>query len=140
VASRHPLWDQRPLPFAESGDEPDTSGLGIEGAIERETPVTSGIDTRPEGNLEIPHETYLPFVLALGIAVLFVGLLVQAIVVGVAGVALAVMATLWWAWRTEEDLPPPEIEPHAPVGKAHPDTAHTAVTADAAAAPGEVTE
>src|SRR4051794_10926067 len=48
VASRHPLWDQRPLPFAESGPEEDTSGLGPEGAVARETPVTSGIDTRPE--------------------------------------------------------------------------------------------
>ncbi|HEX3394801.1 MAG TPA: cytochrome c oxidase subunit I [Acidimicrobiales bacterium] len=134
VASRHPLWDQRPLPFAESGDEPDTSGLGIQGAVDRETPVTSGIDTRPEGNLEIPHETYLPFVLALGIAVLFVGLLIQAIVVGVAGVALAMMATLWWAWRTEEDLPPPEIEPEAPVGSAAGEVTTTT------AGPGEVTE
>src|SRR3954454_4791265 len=61
VASRHPLWDQHPLPFATSGEEPETSGLGPEGAVERETPITSGIDTRPEGNLEIPHETYLPF-------------------------------------------------------------------------------
>jgi len=104
VASRHPLWDQRPLPFAESGPEEDTSGLGSEGAVARETPVTSGIDTRPEGNLEIPHETYLPFVVALGLAALFVGLLIKAAVVGVVGVGLAVVAVLWWSWRTEEDL------------------------------------
>jgi len=104
VASRHPLWDQRPLPFAESGPEEDTSGLGSDGAVARETPVTSGIDTRPEGNLEIPHETYLPFVVALGLAALFVGLLIKAAVVGVAGVGLAVVAVLWWSWRTEEDL------------------------------------
>jgi cytochrome c oxidase subunit I+III len=114
VASRHPLWDQRPLPFAESGEEPETSGLGPEGAVERETPVTSGIDTRPEGNLEIPHETYLPFVLAIGLTVLFIGLLIHAVVVGVMGVALAVVAMLWWTWRTEEDLAPPEPDAKPP--------------------------
>jgi cytochrome c oxidase subunit I+III len=114
VASRHPLWDQRPLPFAESGDEPETSGLGPEGAVERETPVTSGIDTRPEGNLEIPHETYLPFVLAIGLTVLFIGLLIHAAVVGVIGAALAVVAMLWWTWRTEEDLEPPEPDAKPP--------------------------
>jgi hypothetical protein len=85
--------------------------------VERETPVTSGIDTRPEGNLQIPQETYLPFVLALGLAVLFVGMLVHAVVIGVMGVALAVVATVWWAWRTEEDLEPPSTEAERPIGE-----------------------
>jgi len=108
VASRHPLWDQKPLPFASAGDQAETAGLGIEGAVERRTPLTSGIDTRPEGNLEIPRETYLPLLTALGVAVLFVGLLVNATLMGVAGVALAVVTILWWAWRTEDDLAPPD--------------------------------
>ncbi|HJP66516.1 MAG TPA: cytochrome c oxidase subunit I [Actinomycetota bacterium] len=115
VASRHPLWDQNPLPFATSGTEPETEGLGSEGAVDRETPITSGIDTRPEGNLEIPHETYLPFAVGVGLAVLFVGLLVNATLIGVAGIALAVVAVLWWAWRTEEDLGPPEEETPEPI-------------------------
>jgi cytochrome c oxidase subunit 1/cytochrome c oxidase subunit I+III len=110
VASRHPLWEQHPLPFASSGDEPETGGLGVEGAVDRETPITSGIDTHPEGNLEIPHETYLPFAVALGLGILFYGLLINATLVGVTGIALAVVSALWWAWRTEEDLAPPEHE------------------------------
>ncbi len=114
VASRHPLWDQQPLPYAESGEEPETSGLGPEGAVERETPITSGIDTRPEGNLEIPHETYLPFFLALGLTGLFLGLLIDAAIVGVMGIALAVVAMLWWTWRTEEDLAPKEPDAEYP--------------------------
>ncbi len=117
VASRHPLWDQRPLPYAVSGDEPETAGLGVDGAVERETPVTSGIDTRPEGNLQIPHETYLPFLAAIGLALVFVGLLVQATIVGVVAVALVVVAVWWWAWRTEDDLAPPDTGPEPPVNE-----------------------
>ncbi|MBW3610355.1 MAG: hypothetical protein KY438_02320, partial [Actinobacteria bacterium] len=78
--------------------------LGTPGALERETPITTGLDAGTEETMAIPRETYLPFVLALGLAVLFVGLLVEAIVVGVAGLAVAVLGLLWWTWRTEADL------------------------------------
>jgi cytochrome c oxidase subunit I len=105
VASPHPLWDQKPLPYAESGDEDETKGLGPQGAADRETPVTSGIDTAPEGNLSIPTDTYLPLVVALGLVVLFLGLLINAAAVGIIGVGLAVVGAVWWMWRTEEDLP-----------------------------------
>jgi len=104
VASRHPLWDQQPMPYAISGDLDETKGLGAKGAVDRETPITSGIDNRPEGNLTIPEETYLPFVLALGLAIMFVGLLVSAAIIAVAGVALAIFGAVWWTWRTDEDL------------------------------------
>ena len=91
VASAHPLWDQKPLPYAESGDEEETRGLGPEGAVDRETPITSGIDTCPEGNLAIPAgRRTCPLVVAVGLAVLFLGLLVNAAAVGVVGVGLAV--------------------------------------------------
>ena len=54
--------------------------------------------------MEIPRDTYLPLVFALGTAVIFTGLLAKAIAVGAVGVALAVVALVRWAWRTEEDL------------------------------------
>jgi cytochrome c oxidase subunit I len=104
VASAHPLWDQKPLPYATSGSDEETKGLGPEGAVERETPITSGIDTAPEGNLTIPEDTYLPLMVAIGLAVFFLGLLVNAAAVGVMGAALAVVGAVWWTWRTEEDL------------------------------------
>jgi cytochrome c oxidase subunit 1/cytochrome c oxidase subunit I+III len=104
VASAHPLWDQKPLPYASSGSDEETRGLGPEGAVERETPITSGIDTAPEGNLTIPEDTYLPLMVAVGLAVFFLGLLVNAAAVGVTGAALAVVGAVWWTWRTEEDL------------------------------------
>jgi heme/copper-type cytochrome/quinol oxidase subunit 1 len=104
VASRHPLWDQRPMPYAESGIEDETSGLGQSGAVDRETPITSGIDTHPEGNMAIPGETYVPFLLAVGIAIFFFGLLIQTTLAAVTGIAIAVVFLLWWTWQTEEDL------------------------------------
>jgi cytochrome c oxidase subunit I+III len=72
--------------------------------VERRTPVTSGLDTRPEGNLEIPHETYVPLVIAVGLTAFFVALMVNAYLAAGAGIALAVVGVLWWTWRTEEDL------------------------------------
>jgi cytochrome c oxidase subunit I+III len=104
VESRHPLWDQKPLRYAVSGAEEETGGVGPRGAVERRTPVTSGLDTRPEGNLEIPHETYVPLVIAVGLTAFFVALMVNAYLAAGAGIALAVVGVLWWTWRTEEDL------------------------------------
>jgi cytochrome c oxidase subunit I+III len=104
VNSRHPLWDQEPLPEASSGDEEATRSLGTPGALARATPITTGLDAAAEETMAIPRETYLPFLLALGLAVFFTGLLVEALVVGVAGVAVATLGLLWWAWRTEADL------------------------------------
>jgi cytochrome c oxidase subunit I len=104
VESRHPLWDQHPLPYATSGADPETASFGVEGALERETPTTSGMTTGSEGILRIPKETYLPVIVAFGLASLFVGLLVAAEIVAVIGVALAVVGVAVWTWRTEEDL------------------------------------
>jgi hypothetical protein len=36
--------------------------------------------------------------------VFFVGLMIKAVLVGVIGVALAVIGLTWWLWRTEVDL------------------------------------
>ena len=66
--------------------------------------MTSGIDTRPEGNLEIPQETYLPLVVAVGLAGALHRPAGQRRRGGVVGAGLAVVSLVWWAWRTEEDL------------------------------------
>jgi cytochrome c oxidase subunit I len=104
VAGRHPLWETDPVPTMLSGDEDDTRSLGRQGAFERETPYTSGIETLPDGTLEIPTETALPFLVALGILLLFLGALVTAVQIAVVGLVLAVGAVLRWTWKTDEDL------------------------------------
>ena len=104
VTGRHPLWDRSPPPEAASGDDEPTRALGPPGAQERETPITAGLDARPEETMEIPEDTYLPFVLALGIAVLCVGLLLKGMLVFVTGLVVAALSMMWWMWRTEADL------------------------------------
>jgi len=106
VASRHPLWDQRPLPTANPNGEGDeaTKSLGPEGAEHHETPETTGLDARPMATLDLPHPTYLPFILALAIGVFFVGLMIKAVLVGVIGIAAGIVGLTWWLWRTEVDL------------------------------------
>ncbi len=104
VSSRHPLWGPEPARPARSGDDEATRSLGVPGALARETPVTAGLDAHPDQTMAIPRPTHLPFLLAAGLAVFFVGLLVEAAVVGVVGLALGLVALCWWAWRTEMDL------------------------------------
>ena len=46
--------------------------------------------------------TALPFLLASGLAIVFAGLLIDALVVGVAGAVLAAVGLGVWTWRTGE--------------------------------------
>ena len=109
VSSRHPLWEGGAPPAvpvlddATDGDDPAVRSLALEGAGDKTTTITSGRDTRPSEILEIPEQTVVPFVLAAGLAVFFAGLLIDATVVGVVGVAIAVVALLRWVWRTDMD-------------------------------------
>jgi heme/copper-type cytochrome/quinol oxidase subunit 1 len=103
VTSRHPLWEPELLESA-SGPDEATRALGPEGALARETPVTGGLAASPESTMAIPRDTYVPFVTACGIALLFVGLLVNTTLVLALGGAVAVVALCLWTWRTEADL------------------------------------
>ena len=104
VSGRHPLWEDEAVRDAESGDDDATRAYGPPGAVARETPVSTGLDALPEETMTIPGETYVPFFLALGLAVFFVGLLVQTTLVVVIGVAVAAAGLVTWGWRTEADL------------------------------------
>jgi cytochrome c oxidase subunit 1/cytochrome c oxidase subunit I+III len=104
VAGRHPLWDGPPPALDPSLDEPSVRAIGVRGALEKEMVVTEGLDARPQDVLGIPSPTYLPFVVALGVAALFVGLLVQTAVVVAVGVIVGASAVVRWLWRTSEEL------------------------------------
>ena len=107
VASRHPLWDQDPLPVATSGDDPATRALGVEGALEQETPRDRAASTRRTRRTRwrSRERPTCRSSLAVGVAVFFVGLLVEAAAGrrGRRGRSAAV-GLLRWTWRTAEDL------------------------------------
>ena len=103
VAGRHPPWDETPT-VEVAADAPSTRALGVSGALDKTMPVSEGLDAQPQHVLGIPSPTYLPFVTAVGVGVLFVGLLVQAVVVGAVGVLLGATAIVRWLWRTSEEL------------------------------------
>ena len=110
VVGRHPLWDGELVPASVIADPPPgldpelRASFGVDGALARQTPLTSGLATAPEAIFRIPRPTYVPFVAALGVAALFVGLLVYAPVVIVTGLAVGLVAIARWTWRTEADL------------------------------------
>ena len=67
--------------------------------------TTTGMAAEPEDSDLVPQATAVPFVAASGIALLFVGVLVQAALVGWVGVAIGIIGVAWWTWHTEEELP-----------------------------------
>jgi cytochrome c oxidase subunit I+III len=98
VHSRHPLWDDAPLTVGTG------SPFGTEGAEQRQMATVGGIEASPQAGAVVPEPTYLPFVVALGLAVFFVGLLVVAPLALVLGAVVGGVALLWWAWRTDGDV------------------------------------
>jgi cytochrome c oxidase subunit 1/cytochrome c oxidase subunit I+III len=104
VTSRHPLWDEQPLPVSSSVDGDATRALAVEGAASRDMAETTVFDAQPEGPWPVPPDTYLPFFAAVALAIFFLGLLMRAQLIGWAGVAIAVVCLLRWMWRTDEEL------------------------------------
>ena len=80
------------------------TGAGGAGALDKETPVSEGLDAAPRTCSGSRAPTYLPFVAAVGVAVLFVGLLVEAVVIGVLGGLIGASASSAGCWRTSEEL------------------------------------
>ena len=99
VDSRHPLWH-----LDDDGNQLDAVD-GPAGPEERGTPISGGLDAVHEDELVVPQPTALPALAALGVLVFFVGMLISATVVLVAGVGVAVTGLVAWAWRTDLDRP-----------------------------------
>jgi cytochrome c oxidase subunit I len=94
VATRHPLWEDR----LGSGDAVSSIDRGMLLDEGKETIGTSALDGVPDMVLEMPEDSFAPVLLTLGLAVLFVGLLLKTwYAVGIGG-AIATVALLSWFW------------------------------------------
>jgi cytochrome c oxidase subunit I len=105
VEGRHPLWDDRPFGIVGEGmgSEPEVEALEPAGAASRSMAMLDGMESLPEDRLLIPKPTYIPLFAASGLAVFFLGMLVQAALVGIAGVAIALVGITAWTWRAREE-------------------------------------
>jgi cytochrome c oxidase subunit I+III len=103
VASRHPLWDQELLPVGQAGPDGEKA-ISVEGALDHSVAVSTGLDAFVESGHRVPEPSWLPLIVAAGIAVFFIGLLISATVVLVAGILVGLSAVAAWTWRTEADL------------------------------------
>jgi cytochrome c oxidase subunit 1/cytochrome c oxidase subunit I+III len=94
VATRHPLWEE------DLGDTRERSVLSEGPALTqgRETLGTTVLDAEPDVILRMPGESYLPLILALGLAVLFSGMLAKAPVVVAIALVSIVVDLVTWLW------------------------------------------
>jgi hypothetical protein len=90
VRSTEPLWDQPELRQRVLLEQERLL------AAEHETLSTSVLDADPELLLPMPEESYTPVATALGLSVMFAGVLLSAWPVAIAGLVLAIGALTAW--------------------------------------------
>jgi cytochrome c oxidase subunit I len=98
IASRYPLWEPAELAAA------TRSALRTELKLEhgRETLATSALDAEIDLVMKMPEDTIAPFVLTLGMALGFVGLLLHGRWLTALGALLTFVALVAWLWPRRE--------------------------------------
>ncbi|MEW6155379.1 MAG: cytochrome c oxidase subunit I [Actinomycetota bacterium] len=95
VGSRTPRWEPGD-PGLSPEVEAAVARLSEPTAGRREQLRTSAIDAVPQAVFTVPGPTYWPLVSAAALAVVLVGILVESVVIGAAGLAGAVVALVGW--------------------------------------------
>jgi cytochrome c oxidase subunit I+III len=94
VHSLHPMWDERTLTtMTRDRDDPDRTLMDGKQALR-----TSDLDGVPEHPVELPEESVVPLVVALGLFLATLGLLLGWVVVAVVGGALTLAGLVFWHW------------------------------------------
>jgi hypothetical protein len=111
VASRHPLWE------AQLDESAARSSIDRGMMLDRgkETVTTTSLDAEPDRIVEMPEDSYAPLLLAIALAILFVGLLLKLWPVVAFGGLATLAALLLWLWPRRELLEraaPEEVPAH----------------------------
>ena len=94
LASRHPLWEDA---LDESkGRSSIARGMTLDQG--KETITTTPMDAEPDRIVEMPEDSWAPFLLTLALAVLFVAMLLKSWLVIAIGGLLVFGALLFWLW------------------------------------------
>jgi cytochrome c oxidase subunit I+III len=94
VASRHPLWEEA---LDESrGRSSIKRGMTLDQG--KETVTTTPMDAEPDRIIEMPGDSWAPFLLAVALGLLFVALLLKLWAVIAVGALLVLAALLVWVW------------------------------------------
>jgi cytochrome c oxidase subunit I+III len=99
VHSAYPLWEERfheRLQAAQGGQERQLAG-------DHEVLRTSELDAEPERAIEMPEETIVPLVVALGFLLAFGGLLASHYLLAALGVPVVLAGLAAWAWPKREE-------------------------------------
>jgi heme/copper-type cytochrome/quinol oxidase subunit 1 len=95
VQSADPLWDEPPdLGWDTRLEEPAGN--------HRELYATSMLEPEPQILMVMPEDTYLPLLVSLAMAIVFVGILLDKMVLIGLGGALGLFFMAWWLWPKEE--------------------------------------
>jgi len=106
VRSRHPLWDQHTL-LPVAGDDAAVvravRALDHAPANWRGSLVVGPLDGRPVGIAHLPRESAWPFILSVGLTILFISLLVEIGWVVALGAAVSLVAIGGWFWPLQTE-------------------------------------
>jgi len=102
VASPEPLWDGESMIGAKGGEDPDPPAwqrqLDRPETGLRQALATSGLDAKPDHIVTLPGHSLWPLWATFGLGVGLIGVLLDAVALGVVGLIALIVAATAWLW------------------------------------------
>ncbi len=102
VASPEPLWDGESMIGAKGGEDPDPPAwqrqLDRPETGLRQALATSGLDAKPDHIVTLPGHSLWPLWATFGLGVGLIGVLLDAVALGIVGLIALIVAATAWLW------------------------------------------